>query len=455
MGSVPINLSPSTATSGAGIDVTSVVAQVLAGESGPEDQAKATLTTLGTEQTALSSLNTGLAALLTAVNSLGDVTGAITARTVTSSRTDLVSATADSSAASGQHTVVVSNLATGSSYATGAQTSVTTPIGTGTFQLQLGSSTPVTITVDTTNNTLSGLAASINSQQLGVTASVVTDANGARLSLQSNGTGQANDLTISNDTTGSNFAKTATAVNASLTVDGLGISSGSNTVNGVLGGVTLNLLSAAPGSPISLNVTPNTASATQALGNFVTAYNNLITSINQQFTYDPASGTAGPLSGNGDLRGLQTQLLNEATYSVTGNNGITGLASIGVNLNDDGTLTVDSAKLSDTLANHFTDFQNFFQAPTGQTGFAQHLSADLQNLTNPTQGLLNVAITQNQNDQKAVQATIRDFEDRLTTRRQQLTTEYSQVDAILRAFPLLQSQITGQLASLPTASPLR
>jgi flagellar capping protein FliD len=143
-------------------------------------------------------------------------------------------------------------------------------------------------------------------------------------------------------------------------------------VTGVLGGVTLNLLNASAGAPISLSVGPDSAGATQAVNDFVTAYNSIITSINQQFTYNPASGTAGTLSGNGDLRALQTQLLNEATYSISGNNGITGLASIGVNLNNDGTLTVDSAKLSSTLANHFTDFQNFFQSASGQTGFAHY-----------------------------------------------------------------------------------
>jgi flagellar hook-associated protein 2 len=453
MSTTPLNLNSSTATSGAGIDVSSVVASILASEAGPENQAKASLASLGTEQTALSSLNVGLTALLSSVNALGDVTGAITAHIATSSRTDLITATAGSSAASGQHTIIVGNLATGSSYASAPL--VGTVINSGSFQLQVGSSAAVPITVDSTDNTLSGLASNINAQNLGVTASVVTDANGSRLALHSNATGLPADLTISGDTTGLGFTKTATAVNAGLTVDGLSISSASNTVTGVLSGVTLNLLNASAGAPISLTVGSDTAGATQAVNDFVAAYNSIITSINQQFTYNPASGTAGPLASDGDLRGLQTQLLQEVTYSVSGNNGTTGLASIGVNLNNDGTLSVDSTKLADTLANHSTDFQNFFQAPSGQTGFAQKLSADLQNLTNPTQGLLNVAIAQNRTDQKAVQSTINDFEDRLVTRTAQLTTQYSQVDATLRAFPLLLAQINGELGSLPTASPLK
>jgi len=230
------------------------------------------------------------------------------------------------------------------------------------------------------------------------------------------------------------------------------ISSATNTVTGVLGGVTLNLLNASPGAPITLKVAPDTSGAQSAVQVFVSAYNSAITSVNQQFTYNPATGTAGALSSNGDLRALQAQLLGETTYSVTGNNGYTTLASLGINLNNDGTLSVDSAKLSDTLTNHFTEFQTFFQSPVNQSGFAQKLSLDLQNLTDPTNGLLNAAITQNRSDQASIQSSINGFEDRLVTRKAQLTLQYSQVDATLRAFPLLLAQINSALGSLSTSS---
>ncbi len=447
-----VNLNGSTATSGSGIDVTSVVSQILANESGPEDLLKAQLAQLGTDQATIGKYNSGLAALLTAVNALSDTFGVLTARSAVSSRTDLVTATADSTAASGQHTLIVNNLATGSSYATDPLLNGSTPFAIGSFDLQLGTATATTITVDNTNNTLSGLAASINSQNLGVSASVVTDANGARLALVSNGTGLPNNITISNNTTDLNFNPTASAANASIQVDGIPISSATNSVTGVLGGVTLNLLNASPGAPVTLKVAPDSGSAQLAVAAFVTAYNASIASVNAQFTFNPATGSAGSLSSSGDLRSLQTQLLAESTYSVSGNNGYTTLSSLGINLNNDGTLTVDNAKLTDALSNHFTEFQNFFQAPTGQTGFAQKLSADLRNLTDSTQGLLNVAITQNRTDQKAIQSSINHFEDRLVSRRALLTRQYSQVDATLRAFPLLLAQINGALGSLPTSS---
>ena len=447
-----VNLNGSTATSGSGIDVTSVVNQILANESGPEDLLKAQLTQLGTDQATLGGYNTGLQALLTSVNALSDISGVLNARTASSSRTDLVTATADSTAATSQHTLIVNNLATGSSYATDPLADGTTQFATGSFDLQLGTAATTTITVDSTNNTLSGLAASINSQNLGVSASVVTDANGARLAVVSNGTGLPNDITIGNNTTGLNFNPTASAVNASIQVDGIDISSATNSVTGVLGGVTLNLLNASPGAPITVKVAPDNPNAQAAVASFVTAYNASIASVNAQFTYNPATGSAGSLSASGDLRSLQSQLLSASTYSVAGNNGYTTLASLGINLNNDGSLTVDNAKLTDTLSNHFTEFQTFFQSPTDQTGFGQKLSADLRNLTDPTQGLLNVALTQSRTDQKAIRSSINHFEDRLVTRRAILTRQYSQVDATLRAFPLLLAQINGALGSLSTSS---
>ena len=95
MGSTGVNLNGSTATSGAGIDVTAVVSQILTNESAPENLLKAQLTQLGTDQATLSGYNTSLQALLSTINALSDVSGVLTARTATSSRTDLVTATAD------------------------------------------------------------------------------------------------------------------------------------------------------------------------------------------------------------------------------------------------------------------------------------------------------------------------------------------------------------------------
>ena len=159
----------------------------------------------------------------------------------------MLSASADSTAQAGTHSIVVNSLATTASYYTNTVSSATTTIASGTFQIAVGSNPAVTVTVDNTDNTLNGLAAAINGQKIGVTASVINDANGARLAIVSNTSGSAGNISVSNNTTGLTFNQAATGANASLTVDGVPVNSTSNTVSGVIPGVTLNLAGAAPG----------------------------------------------------------------------------------------------------------------------------------------------------------------------------------------------------------------
>ena len=122
------------------------------------------------------------------------------------------------------------------------------------------------------------------------------------------------------------------------------LSSTTNTVSSPLPGVTLNLLAANPAKPVTISVGPDTAGITQAINDFVSAYNSAIGSVNSQFKASANSG-AGPLANNSALRSLQSSLLSDVTFSVTGNNGVVNLASIGIDLQNDGTLSVDSSKL--------------------------------------------------------------------------------------------------------------
>ena len=133
-----------------------------------------------------------------------------------------------------------------------------------------------------------------------------------------------------------------------------------------------------------------------AINNFVTAYNQVMTDINTQNTYS-GSGTAPPLLGDPSLDLLQSQLLNGITTSISGNNGLVNLQSIGIQLQEDGTLTVasssspDSMDLNDALTNDFSAVQNLFQsASTSSPGVAQALNTTLTALTDPTNGPLNL-----------------------------------------------------------------
>jgi flagellar hook-associated protein 2 len=445
-----LGTSTSGATSGTGlgqgIDVQQFVQYAVANQEAAITALQTQQDTLGTQTSELSTISTDLASLSTAAAALSDPLGALDALVATSANTAVVNATASGTAAAGTHTVTVSSLATTSSYYTNELAASSTTISPGSFQIQVGSNTPVTVTVDSSDNTLSGLAASINNQNVGVTASVIQDANGYRLALVSNSSGAPGDITVSGNTTGLSFTKAVTGTNASLTVDGIPISSASNTVSNAINGVTLELGSASPGTPVSINISPDTSQATTAINNFVTAYNTVVTDFNNQFNVASDGSGGGPLEADNSVRQAQGLLLNAAVYSVTGNNGIVNLASIGVNLNDDGTLSVDSDTLSSALASNFSSVQNLFQNAT--TGFAQNLSDVINTIDAPSTGILSLDAQSISSSSQDLTQQIDDLQAALTVQEQNLTTVYANVNTTLQELPLLESETSQQLAAI-------
>ncbi|MFY9561107.1 MAG: flagellar filament capping protein FliD [Terriglobales bacterium] len=440
-----VNLSQSTATQGTGIDVTSVVDQIIFAEQAPERIWQQQQIALAAQASSLNSLSSGVNALKDKVLALTDLSGAFAGQTVTTSQPSLVTASAQSGAAIGVHTLVVNGLATVSSYYTDPVTSSSTTLTHGSFNLSVGQGSN-TITIDGTNDTLDELSAYINAHNYGVQASVLNDGGGARLALVSKTSGVPGDLNVTANNTGLVFHKSAAGVNSDFTLDGVPLSSSTNTVSSALPNVTLNLLGADPNTPVTLTVAHDTAGITQAINDFVSAYNSVIGSINAQFKSD-AAGNAGPIASNSALRRLQSSLLSDVTYSITGNNGLVNLAALGVDMQNDGTMTVDSAKLNSALSSQFSDLQAFFQS-VNAGGFGNHFSNDLTALTDSTAGSLSLNLNENASNQKALTNQINDFEARLADRRQFLVNQYSRVDAMLRQYPLILQQIQSQLGAL-------
>jgi flagellar hook-associated protein 2 len=440
-----ISLNQTAANQGAGIDVSSIVDQIIFAEQAPERIWQQQQIALATQTSSLNSLSSGVNALKDKVQALSDLSGAFAAQVATSSQPDLVTVSAQSNAAAGVHTLIINHLATVSSYYTDPVASSSTTLAHGTFTLAGGQGTSL-ITIDASNDTLDKLSAYVNANNYGVQASVINDADGARLALLSKTSGLPGDLSVTLNGTGLVFQKSADGINASFSLDGVPLSSTTNTVSSPLPGVTLNLLAANPAKPVTISVGPDTAGITQAINDFVSAYNSAIGSVNSQFKASANSG-AGPLANNSALRSLQSSLLSDVTYSVTGNNGVVNLASIGIDLQNDGTLSVDSSKLSSALSTQFADVKTFFQSGVAG-GFGNNFSSDLTALTSPATGLLSLNLNENNANQQALTRQINDFEDRLANRRQFLINQYSQVDAMLRQYPLILAQITGQLASI-------
>ncbi len=579
-----VSLNPSTILSGQGIDVSSVVSQIIGEQSGQLTVWEGQQTNFATEDGLLEGEENNLVNLQTAVAALASPTGALSAQAATSSDTAIVTATATSSAVAGTHNIEVTSLATaGTLYtnpiAAGAAASFLPSGATGgDLQLQVGGGSGTTYDIPITpgiNNTLTTLASYINTQSTAnnweVTASVATDASGARLVLQSQNTGSTGALAITSNTlTGTlntadlasadttilpsgssgdiklqvggsggsiddlpitagtndtlntlasyittqsaanNWGLTATVVqdsggyhlaisdttsgpagdlaftintttlttasnpatslgfatptggaNAVLSIDSVPFSSASNTVTGAIQGVTLNLASQAPGDPVQLIVGPDQNQIANAVNNFVSAYNTVVSTINSQYVVDPTGAIpAPPLLGDPSLSSLQSSLLNDAGYSISvagwpnqvGDSSETvNLAALGINQNNDGTLTVGSNGAGQTFAQVLaadpSAVVNFFQNASG-TGFANNFNADLTNLTAPKSGPLNVDLTQNQSENADLTTTIANFQAQLTTETTALTSQYNAVNAALQEYPLLLQATTEVLGTL-------
>ncbi|HJU11002.1 MAG TPA: flagellar filament capping protein FliD [Candidatus Binataceae bacterium] len=556
-----ISLNSATLLSGNGIDINSMVAAVEAPQVAQIQLYQQQQSTLQTQAGLLTSINNDLNNLSTAVNSLTDVLGPLTAQTVSSSQPSIVTASAQTTAAAGNHTIVVNTLATQGTIYTQPVASENTPIlgngqNTGDLVVQVGGQSGTQHDIQITagvNDTLSTLAQYINNQNWGVTATVLNDATGSRLSVISQNTGATGAMAVENNTTQLTFNTPVGGTDATFTVDGIPYDSTSNTVSGAISGVTLNLLAAIPSVPVQLSVGPDASQAAEAIANFVSAYNAVIGDINTQFTVNPATNSEGPLGGDNSLRLLQSSLLSDTSYTpangtlfanavsdpnasilpngatsgdlqlqigssgpsfdvpitagtndtlnslasyinnqnwgltasvingasgdrlaITNNSSTIGavnatsntttlsfvppvvstfgnLNSLGITMNNDGTLSVDSTQLANALTSDPAGALNFFQNAS-QTGFANNFASDLQNLTDPTLGLLNIDLSQNQQSQSDIANTIGNLQDRMSAQQTQLINEFSVVNALIEEYPFQLQAIDMQLGIQPNGS---
>jgi flagellar hook-associated protein 2 len=446
---------------GQGINVQQFVQFAVANQQANITALETEQTSLGSQNTEISTIASDLNALQTAAQALSNPLGALNAELATSSNSSALSATATGSASSGAHTISIANLATTSSYYSDQAASATTALATGdTLSITVGgNTTPVTtITTSSTLSNLSEIAAAINQQTTAVQASVITDATGSRLALVSATSGAPGAIGVTGslhltdtNNTALAFHVASAGVNASLTVDGVPVTSTSNTVSGAINGVSLTLT--APtlvnnvDTPVSLTVAPDSSQATGAINSFVSAYNSVVTEINNQFNVASNGTGGGVLESDNSLQQVQSLILGAASYSLTGNNGIVNLASIGVNLNNDGTLSVDNSALSSALSSNFSAVQNLFQNAT--TGFAQNLNTVINTVSGPGNGILTLDSQSNSTTAQSIGQQVSDLQAALVAQEQSLTTLYSQVNTTLQELPLLQNQLTQQLAGIP------
>ncbi len=470
MGSV--GLSFGSATSGQGFDVTSTVNQIVTNLQSVETPWKTQLTSLQGKDTALSSLGTQISTLSTDLQNLTDFSGTMAYKTGSSSDTNVLSlSSASATAVAGTHTVVVQNLAQTSSAASDAVGASDVLTGGITFKVGSGAWQTVNVGDSSTAATLSGLSAAINSAGLGVVASVLTNADGTqRLSLVSGTDGSGGQITIANSTnnptspttladsttpdanTGLGLAVIQGGTDAIMTVDGVTVTSASNTVTNAIPGVTFQLLSTGnTGSgPESVQVVidNDTSSIESAINTFVTDYNATMKAINAQEGKD-SSGNPEPLYGTSVLAQLQQGLLS-AVSSSFGTNTINSLISLGITASsaDDGTITLNADTLNGALNSNFNQVVSFFQ---DSGNFGSTFTKTLEGLSNSsaTGGAISLALSEDSSQETTLNDDISKQEALIATQKTNLTAELNTANEILQSIPA-QIQEVNQMYSAIT-----
>ncbi len=435
MGTVGINFG--NLATGNGFDVASTVASIQAISGGVETPWKAQIASLQAQDTAFSSIGTDLSTFSTALGSLTNFDGVFASKLGSSSDTNVLTLSSASAAAiAGSHTVTVTSLAATSSNYSDRIANASDTLS-GTLEIKVGSSDR-TITLDSTNNTLKTLSAAINAGSYGVTASVVQDTQGYRLSLVSNASGSAGQITLTpsltdtaNANTAVNFSVGQKGADAVLNVDGLDTTSASNTVTGAIPGVTFQLLAAAPSTPVQVQVTNDNSSIETAFTSLVTAYNAIVADIKTQEGKD-STGKAEPLFGNTTLATIQTQL-SQALLGGAAVGGIANLAQLGLSLGQDGKLTLENSTLDAALNSNFSDIEGFMQ---NQGSFGQILTSTLNNLGSvSTKGAIYLALQQNSAQEAALNLNIAKEDALLATQKTALTNELNAANQILHSIP--------------------
>ena len=313
----------------------------------------------------------------------------LTAFSVSSSNEDVVASIDDSQAAKGSYTVQVDSLAQAQSLASGVYADKdSTSMGTGSLTIQVGDETK-TLTIDSTNNTLQGLANEINEAGIGVSASIIDTGSGYRLVMSAEETGTANAITVTAtdddgnntdasglsqfvfDGTNNNLEETVQAKDAVVQINGIQITRSSNSIENVVDGLSLDLK--AEGVTSTIKVEQDFGAVADRVATFVEKFNALQSTIQGLSGFNADAGTGSLLTGDATIRGIQGQLRSIMTRVVPGLEGaaVRSLADVGITTNvETGGLDFDREKFEEMLKAHGDDVTALF-AEQGRATDAQ------------------------------------------------------------------------------------
>ena len=456
----------SSAGIGSGLDVNSIVTQLMAIEKQP-------LTALQTKAGTIQSTVSEYGKIKSAVSTLNDLAsklGGASAwnETTASSSSTSVSGTTKGGSP-GTYTVAVQSLASVQTLATPRFADSTALTGAGTLHIELGTwsvgqasftpkagATAVDVAL-TATDTLATARDKINAAGGGVTALIMTDASGSRLLLRSNDSGAANGFATSGVSSlaydsatrqSSSMTLSQTAADAQATVNGLPVTSTTNSFASIVDGLTLNVASVTT-DPAIVTVATDTTALKKTLTDFAAAYTAVVKLIANDTKYDAASKKSGILQGDSAAVGLQRQLRAIAGTASSASSTFSRLSDAGLEIQADGSMTVNDTKATNALAN-LGELKKLFSNssltdPTAD-GFGKRFRVTTDamlgiegSLTTRSDGLA-AQLDRNRKAQDALST-------RLTGIEARLRAQYTALDTKMASLTTQSSYITQQIAA--------
>ncbi|MBA1275206.1 flagellar filament capping protein FliD [Stutzerimonas azotifigens] len=472
---------------GSGMDIKGMVDVIVAAERAPKAGQLATLEKKTTTQlTSLGQLKSAISNFQSALSALNSPSSFL-ARTATSSDSKVITASASQSAQAGNYKVDVQQLASSSKVALAAIDGGA-KLNSGTLNIKVGGTALPDITIDSSNNTLTGIRDAINEagKSEGVSATIITDDHGSRLVLSSSKAGEGNDITVAVNETGveeghvslSELAYSgptakpsaddfggeddpayisalaayekgsqtlATAQSAKLTIDGLAVTRDSNSIDDVVGGLSFDIKSTGSST---LSVTKDEAGVEANVQKFVEAYNTLMTFINTETKVTTVNETSAPvvgaLVGDASARSLVNAIRSELV-SPQGDGAIRALADMGITTKKDGTLEMDGDKVKKAIS---TDFEGVAAYFTGDSGLATRLGDKLKPYTDGG-GILESRTTSLQATLDKVDKQKEDLDTRIKALEERLYKQYNAMDSLVAQLMSTSDSLTQLFDSMP------
>jgi flagellar hook-associated protein 2 len=451
-----------SAGAGSGLDVAGLVQKLVEAEGAPKnarlDSAEAKVQA---KVSALGSLRSALASFRDAVAKLKDL-DAFQGRLATPSSKEFLSASATSAASPATYEIEVTRLACAHKLQSEPFVAKTSVIGTGTLTITTAGQS-FDVAIDATSNTVAGVASAINASAAGakLTATVVVGAGGAAtLTLTARETGSANAITVAQaggdgglsqlvfPPSGGGLTEIREALDARVLIDGVEVTSATNTISGAIDGVEIDLVAANdPGETSDLAISYDRKGAREAIDSLVKSYNAVVDAIKSVASYNAETRKGGPLFGDAGVQNLVYQLRRELGAAVGAvDASFDMLAKIGVSVDVGGKLAVDGAKLDKVFAADFDEVGKLFASDN--VGVATKLDKLLEPY------LRSGGILDSRND--VLKASIEDItsqRDALAQRLEALQARYlkqfNALDGLLAQMQSTSNFLAQQLRNLP------